>query len=99
MTINLNSINGLVLGLLALFSLHGGMCAAAMPNVILVITDDQGYGDIAAHGNTMIRTPHLDRLHGLEFRFFALPIPAQGAASMPVRAFAEVLGEEEGEAS
>lgn len=36
---------------------------ATRPNVILVITDDQGYGDIAAHGNQMIRTPNLDRLH------------------------------------
>lgn len=42
---------------------------------------------------------HLDRLHGEDFRFFALPIPARGAASMPVRAIAEVLGDREGEAS
>ncbi|MCP3915232.1 MAG: arylsulfatase [bacterium] len=34
----------------------------ARPNVILVITDDQGYGDLAAHGNAMIETPNLDRL-------------------------------------
>jgi len=33
------------------------------PNVVLVITDDQGYGDIGAHGNGMIHTPNLDRLH------------------------------------
>ncbi len=32
------------------------------PNVILIITDDQGYGDVGAHGNTMIQTPHLDEL-------------------------------------
>ena len=37
---------------------------------------------------------HLDRLHGKAFRFFALPIPARGAASMPVRAFAEILDDE-----
>ena len=37
---------------------------------------------------------HLDRLHGQVFRFFALPIPARGAASMPVRAFAEILGDD-----
>ena len=32
------------------------------PNVILIITDDQGYGDVGAHGNTMIQTPNLDKL-------------------------------------
>jgi arylsulfatase A-like enzyme len=41
----------------------GTLSASARPNVILVITDDQGYGDLGAHGNSMIRTPNLDRLH------------------------------------
>jgi arylsulfatase B len=36
---------------------------AARPNVILIITDDQGYGDLAAHGNPRLQTPHLDRLY------------------------------------
>lgn len=30
------------------------------PNVIVILTDDQGYGDLAYHGNTMLKTPHLD---------------------------------------
>lgn len=36
--------------------------APRRPNVVLVITDDQGYGDVGAHGNEKISTPHLDRL-------------------------------------
>jgi len=39
------------------------------PNVILIITDDQGYGDLACHGNPVALTPHLDRLHGESVRF------------------------------
>ncbi|MEC7565531.1 MAG: arylsulfatase [Planctomycetota bacterium] len=38
------------------------------PNVIVVITDDQGYGDLGAHGNTMIQTPNLDKLYGHSVR-------------------------------
>ena len=38
------------------------------PNVILIMTDDQGYGEIAAHGNPTIKTPHLDRLHAASVR-------------------------------
>jgi arylsulfatase A-like enzyme len=32
------------------------------PNVILIMTDDQGYGDLGVHGNPIVRTPNLDRL-------------------------------------
>ena len=38
------------------------------PNVVLVITDDQGYGDLACHGNPVIKTPNLDRLHSQSVR-------------------------------
>lgn len=39
------------------------------PNVIVLLTDDQGYGDLACHGNPLARTPHLDRLHAESVRF------------------------------
>ena len=37
--------------------------AAEKPNVVIVITDDQGYGDLSCHGNTVLKTPNLDALH------------------------------------
>ncbi|PKA96752.1 arylsulfatase A-like enzyme [Flavobacteriaceae bacterium MAR_2009_75] len=42
---------------------------AKKPNVILILVDDQGYGDIAALGNPHIKTPNLDRLHAQSARF------------------------------
>jgi len=38
------------------------------PNVVLVITDDQGYGDLGCHGNPVIQTPNLDRLYTQSIR-------------------------------
>jgi len=40
----------------------------AQPNVIVIMTDDQGYGDIACHGNPIIKTPCIDRLHKKSLR-------------------------------
>ena len=56
------------LALLIVSFTTGSLACAEPPNVILVITDDQGYGDVSAHGNEMLETPHLDRLHGQSVR-------------------------------
>ncbi|MEM9166489.1 MAG: arylsulfatase [Planctomycetota bacterium] len=41
----------------------------ARPNVILIMVDDQGYGDLSCHGNPVLKTPNLDRLHAESVRF------------------------------
>jgi hypothetical protein len=38
------------------------------PNVVLIMTDDQGYGDLACHGHPFLKTPNLDKLHGNSVR-------------------------------
>lgn len=43
--------------------------ASERPNVIFILTDNQGYGDISAHGNPILRTPKLDSLHAESIRF------------------------------
>jgi arylsulfatase A len=43
--------------------------AADSPNIVLIMTDDQGYGDLGFHGNDKIDTPVLDRLASQSVRF------------------------------
>lgn len=43
--------------------------AAGTPNVIIILADDQGYGELSCHGNPIVRTPALDRLHRESVRF------------------------------
>jgi len=39
------------------------------PNVIFILTDDQGYGDLACHGHPLLKTPNLDKLYAESTRF------------------------------
>jgi len=36
---------------------------ARRPNVVLIMSDDQGYGDLSCHGNPNLKTPNIDRLY------------------------------------
>lgn len=42
--------------------------AAERPNVVFVITDDQGYGDLSCLGNPILETPAMDALHAVSVR-------------------------------
>ena len=53
-----------IITLLAPFGLQ-----ADPPNVIIVLTDDQGYGDFSINGNPVIKTPNIDALGHQSFRF------------------------------
>ena len=50
---------------------------ARQPNVVVLLADDQGWGDLSLHGNTDLATPHLDGLarDGAQFeRFYVCPV-------------------------
>jgi arylsulfatase len=42
---------------------------AKQPNVVILLVDDMGYGDLGCHGNSIVKTPMLDRLHSESVRF------------------------------
>ena len=49
----------------------------AKPNIIVILTDDQGWGDLSLNGNTNLQTPHIDSLakDGASFdRFYVCPV-------------------------
>ena len=55
------------------------------PNVILIMTDDQGWGDFGKHGNNIIETPHLDKLAGDSVsweNFYVSPVCSPTRASL-----------------
>jgi arylsulfatase A-like enzyme len=43
--------------------------ATSKPNIVFILTDDQGYGDLSAHGHPLLKTPNFDRLHAESVRF------------------------------
>lgn len=58
---------------------------ARRPNVLVIITDDQGFGDLACNGNPVIRTPNLDKLAKESVRltnFYVSPVCSPTRASL-----------------
>jgi arylsulfatase A-like enzyme len=61
------------------------LAAADRPNVILIITDDQGHGDLGCHGNPKVRTPNIDKFAKQSVRlthFYVCPVCSPTRASL-----------------
>jgi len=63
--------------------LHSADAGPTKPNIVLILTDDQGYGDLSCHGNPVLKTPALDKLYAEAIRltdFHVMPMctPTRG---------------------
>jgi arylsulfatase A-like enzyme len=70
---------------IVLLSLLIPLTFAAPPNVILIMTDDQGYGDFGATGNELIRTPNIDAMakrSTMMTTFYVSPVCSPTRASL-----------------
>lgn len=70
---------------LVLLVVGSAVFSADHPNVLFIVTDDQGYGDVGIHGNKLIDTPHLDSIAkaGLQLeKFHVCPNCAPTRASL-----------------
>ena len=65
----INRVICILLFLVAGIAPFQAVAAEEKPNIIFVMTDDQGYPVVGAHGHPWIRTPELDRMHAQSIRF------------------------------
>ncbi len=73
--------------LLPVFGAFASACSVEQkpPNVLLILTDDQGWGDAGIHGNPLINTPTLDKLYrqsAVLNHFYACPLSATTRAGL-----------------
>lgn len=65
-----------ILPLLIVIFSHQVVYTQVQPNIIIMLTDDQGYGDVGFHGNPYLKTPHMESVatEGMEMtHFFSYP--------------------------
>jgi len=73
----MKTIPGFLFLLISLLALAPAALHARKPNVIVILTDDQGWGDLSLNGNTNLQTPRIDALAraGARFdRFYVCPV-------------------------
>ncbi len=81
-----------VLSLLCVGHSVASAVGATRPNVIVVMTDDQGYGEFSCHGNPIARTPRVDRLASesvrlVDFHVSPMCTPTRGQLMTGLDAF------------
>jgi arylsulfatase len=81
-----------------LFILFALCCTlqAAQPNILIILADDLGYGDLGCYGAKDIRTPHLDKMaaEGLKLTsFYAQPICGPSRAALMTGCYPLRIGE------
>jgi arylsulfatase A-like enzyme len=82
---NIRPVRAMLLALCALLFWKTNASAQKRPNVIVILADDQGWGDLSISGNTNVRTPHIDRIgkEGARFsRFYVSPLCAPTRAGL-----------------
>jgi len=62
-------LRNLLLTLLASLFSSQLLCAAEKPNIVVIMADDMGYGDLSCYGATRVKTPNIDRLAAEGQRF------------------------------
>lgn len=75
----------IAISLFLLMLTASGFATAAPLNVVLILTDDQGYADLGCHGNPHIRTPNIDKMYEESLRltqYYNAPVCAPTRASL-----------------
>lgn len=82
--------------LFAATSIGRSVCAADLPNIVLILTDDQGYGDVGCLGAKDFKTPHMDSLanDGIKLTSFYVsqPVCTASRASLLTGCYANRVG-------
>jgi arylsulfatase A-like enzyme len=65
----ISRFRSLALLVAAMFAFAPGVFAQNKPNIVLIMTDDLGYGDVSSYGATAVQTPNIDRLAKAGLRF------------------------------
>ncbi len=66
---NLRTYLSIFFSLALVFACYSQNRSADRPNIIFIMADDMGYGDLGCYGQTLIQTPHIDRMAAEGVRF------------------------------